>query len=138
MIGWRRQSRPASHRGAVVVEFALIFILLVLLLLGAVEFGRAWYVVHMLSSAAREGARVGAMLGGDDEEREAAIRARIGEVLEPVGLKDVKVHIQLSSGYGRPLRVEIERDFRTAAIGMLPQLEHLRLHGSAVFNQESP
>jgi hypothetical protein len=34
--------------------------------------------------------------------------------------------------------VEIERDFRTAAIGMLPQLEHLRLRGSAVFNQESP
>jgi hypothetical protein len=137
MIGWRH-SRPASHRGAVVVEFALIFILLVLLLLGAVEFGRAWYVVHMLSSAAREGARVGAMLGGDDEEREAAIRARIGEVLEPAGLMDVTVHIQMSSGYGRPLRVEIERDFRTAATGMLPQLEHLRLRGSAVFNQESP
>jgi len=121
----------------VAVEFALIFLLLVLLLLGAVEFGRAWYVVHMLSSAAREGARVGALLGGG-EDREAAIRARIGEVLGPVGHTDVVVHIDLSDGYGRPLRVEIERDFRTVATGLLPELEHLRLRGSAVFNQESP
>jgi len=131
----RATRRP--NRGAVAVEFALIFLLLVLLLLGAVEFGRAWYVVHMLSSAAREGARVGALLGGG-EDREAAIRARIGEVLGPVGLTDVVVHIDLSDGYGRPLRVEIERDFRTVATGLLPELEHLRLRGSAVFNQESP
>jgi Flp pilus assembly protein TadG len=121
----------------VVVEFALIFILLILLLLGAVEFGRAWYVVHMLSSAAREGARVGAMLGGG-EDREAAIRARIGEVLGPADMTDVTVDIQLSQGYGQPLRVAIERDFRTVATGLMPQLDHLRLRGSAVFNQESP
>ncbi len=135
MRNGRATRRP--NRGAVAVEFALIFLLLVLLLLGAVEFGRAWYVVHMLSSAAREGARVGALLGGG-EDREAAIRARIGEVLGPVGLTDVVVHIDLSDGYGRPLRVEIERDFRTVATGLLPELEHLRLRGSAVFNQESP
>ena len=75
MIGWRH-SRPASHRGAVVVEFALIFILLVLLLLGAVEFGRAWYVVHMLSSAAREGARVGALLGEPSAHRVSLVSSR--------------------------------------------------------------
>ena len=137
MIG-ERVKHSRSDRGAVVIEFALIFILLVLLLLGAVEFGRAWYVVNMLSSAAREGARVGALLGGGSAEREAAIRARIGEVLAPAGWKDVTIHIEMSGGYGQPLKVEVERDFRTSALRLLPQLENLRLHGSAVFNQETP
>jgi Flp pilus assembly protein TadG len=132
-----RKMDRARSRGAVVVEFALIFLLLVLMLLGTVEFGRAWYVVHVLSSAAREGARVGALMGGD-EDREAAIRARIGEILGPAGLTDVTVTIDLSNGYGRPLKVSIERDFSTVATGLLPQLEHLRLRGAAVFNQESP
>ena len=133
-----RRTRATSHRGAVAVEFALIFILLVLLLLAAVEFGRAWYTVNVLSSAAREGARVGAMQGGGDVDREAAIRARIGEVLASAGFSDVTVKIEMSQGYGQPLKVEIERDFRTTATRILPQLEHLRLHGSAVFNQETP
>jgi Flp pilus assembly protein TadG len=124
-------------RGAVVVEFALVTLLLILLLMGVVEFGRAWYTVHMLSSAAREGARVGAMLGGGDD-REAAIRARIAEVLTPTGVDEVTVNIQLSGGYGQPLRVEIERDFHTVAARLLPGLDELRLRGSAVFNQESP
>src|SRR5688572_30096044 len=96
----RRDDRRA--RGAVVVEFALVTLLLILLLMGVVEFGRAWYTVHMLSSAAREGARVGAMLGGRDD-REAAIRARIEEVLSPTGVDEVTVVIQLSGGYGQPL-----------------------------------
>jgi Flp pilus assembly protein TadG len=121
----------------VVVEFALVTLLLIVLLMGVVEFGRAWYTVHMLSSAAREGARVGAMLGGRDD-REAAIRARIEEVLSPTGVDEVTVVIQLSGGYGQPLRVTIERDFHTVAAQLLPGLDELRLRGSAVFNQESP
>ena len=132
----RRRNDPQA-RGAVVVEFALVTLLLILLLMGVVEFGRAWYTVHMLSSAAREGARVGAMLGGRDD-REAAIRARIAEVLTPTGVDEVTVNIQLSGGYGQPLRVEIERDFDTVAARLLPGLDELRLRGSAVFNQESP
>lgn len=47
-----------SERGAVAVEFALLAPILVMLLLGIMEFGRAYNVQISLSNAAREGARV--------------------------------------------------------------------------------
>lgn len=47
-----------KERGAVAVEFALLAPVLVMLLLGVMEFGRAYNVQITLSSAAREGVRV--------------------------------------------------------------------------------
>jgi hypothetical protein len=127
-----------SQCGAVLVEFALVALMFLALLVGATEFGRAWYTVHMLSSAAREGARVGALMGGGGD-REAAIRARIGEVLEPAGFDDYQVSIALSGGYGEPLRVEIESPFQTVVTRLIPLNDPpLSLKGSAVFNQELP
>jgi hypothetical protein len=114
--------------------------MLVVLLVAATECGRAWYTVHMLSSAAREGARVGALLGGG-AEREAAIRARVGEVLEPTGIDEFEVEILLreGDGYGKPLRVEVRNDFQTIAPRLLPGLGGpLALKGAATFNQEIP
>ena len=48
----------ASERGAVAVEFAILAPILIMLLLGIMEFGRAYNVQITLSNAAREGARV--------------------------------------------------------------------------------
>ena len=48
----------ASERGAVAVEFAILAPLLIMLLLGIMEFGRAYNVQITLSNAAREGVRV--------------------------------------------------------------------------------
>ncbi|MET3140391.1 UNVERIFIED_ORG: Flp pilus assembly protein TadG [Arthrobacter sp. UYEF2] len=48
----------ASERGAVAVEFAIVAPLLVLLLLGIMEFSRAYNAQATLSAAAREGVRV--------------------------------------------------------------------------------
>lgn len=50
--------KPASERGAAAVEFALILPILVSLLIGIVEFGRAYNAQITLTAAAREGARV--------------------------------------------------------------------------------
>lgn len=47
-----------SERGAVAVEFALLAPVLVMLLLGIMEFGRAYNVQTTLTNAAREGVRV--------------------------------------------------------------------------------
>jgi Flp pilus assembly protein TadG len=45
------------RRGQALVEFALIVPMLLLLVMGVVEFGRAWNVYQTLTDAAREGAR---------------------------------------------------------------------------------
>ena len=50
-----------NERGATAVEFALIVPLLILLVLGIAEFGRAFQVQGTLSAAAREGVRLMAL-----------------------------------------------------------------------------
>jgi Flp pilus assembly protein TadG len=65
----RTQKRNASFfndRGQAVVEFALVLPFLLLLALGVVEFGRAWMTMNILTSAAREGARIAAIVGAED------------------------------------------------------------------------
>ena len=48
----------STERGAVAVEFALLAPILVMLLLGIMEFGRAYNCRASLTNAAREGVRV--------------------------------------------------------------------------------
>ena len=55
------RQRLRSERGASAVEFAFIAPVLILLVLGIVEFGRAFQVQGTLSAAAREGVRTMAL-----------------------------------------------------------------------------
>lgn len=64
-----------SERGAVAVEFALLAPVLVMLLLGIMEFGRAYNAQVTLSSAAREGVRVMAIGNSPDAARAAVKNA---------------------------------------------------------------
>ena len=50
-----------EERGAAVVEFAIIFPVLIVLLFGMIDFGRAFFLRNNLVAAVREGARVGAV-----------------------------------------------------------------------------
>jgi Flp pilus assembly pilin Flp len=56
-LGWRR-----DERGAVAVEFALVAPLLLLLLLGGIDWGYYFLVGEIVANAAREGARAGALV----------------------------------------------------------------------------
>lgn len=67
------QDRLRDERGATAVEFALIVPLLIVLLLGIAEFGRAFQVQGTLSAAAREGVRVMA-LQNDPTAARTAVR----------------------------------------------------------------
>lgn len=64
-----------EERGAVAVEMALLMPILVLLLLGIMEFGRAYNAQVTLTNAAREGVRVMAIKNVENEARTAAISA---------------------------------------------------------------
>jgi len=66
-----------SERGAVAVEFALLAPVLVMLLLGIMEFGRAYNVQVSLSSAAREGVRVMAITNNPTGARTAVKNAAV-------------------------------------------------------------
>lgn len=67
----------ASERGAVAVEFAIVAPLLVMLLLGIMEFSRAYNAQASLSAAAREGVRVMAISSNVTAARTAAKNAAV-------------------------------------------------------------
>lgn len=66
-----------SERGAVAVEFAILAPILVLLLLGIMEFGRAYNVQASLTNAAREGVRVMAISNDQTAATTAAKNAAV-------------------------------------------------------------
>ena len=67
--------RERSERGAVAVEFAILLPLLLMLVLGTIEFGRAYNAQITLTNAARDGVRVMAIANDPAEARKKAIAA---------------------------------------------------------------
>lgn len=74
--------RARSERGAELIEFALVFPLLLLLVLGMVDFGFLFQRYEVLTNAAREGARIGVLPSYTD----ADIRARVCSYIQGSGL----------------------------------------------------
>lgn len=77
-----------SERGAAAVEFALLAPVLIMLLLGIMEFGRAYNAQITLSNAAREGVRVMAINNSQSAAKVAT--KNVAGALNP-GLKDEKI-----------------------------------------------
>jgi Flp pilus assembly protein TadG len=76
----------SSQKGAAVVEFAILALLLLVFVFGIIEFGFLWVQSHYIANAAREGARVAAKIKGTDtadvDAREAAATDAATEYLE--------------------------------------------------------
>jgi Flp pilus assembly protein TadG len=64
-----------SERGAAAVEFAILLPLLLMLVLGTIEFGRAYNAQITLTNAARDGVRVMAIANDPAGAKTAAINA---------------------------------------------------------------
>jgi Flp pilus assembly protein TadG len=79
----------ASERGAVAVEFAILVPVLVMLLLGIMEFSRAYNAQASLSAAAREGIRVMAITG---KTADATIAAQSAAASLSPGLQGTDMH----------------------------------------------
>ena len=72
-----------GERGAAVVEFALVVPILLMLLVGIIEFGRAYNVMISIQGASREGARALA-LGRPAGEVESTTRGSTSVAIDTV------------------------------------------------------
>jgi Flp pilus assembly protein TadG len=85
--------RFRSERGAELVEFALVFPLLLLVTLGIVDFGLMFQRYEVLTNAAREGARVSVLPGYNSPD----VIARVNQYLQATSLSAVTVNTSVGA-----------------------------------------
>lgn len=106
MIRLRKRRFNRDQRGQALVEFALVLPILLILLLGIIDFARAWNVYQVLTDAGREGAREAVVANGLDvaEVQTIVITAasRAG-----IGLSTADVTVALGQDRGDPTTVTV-------------------------------
>ena len=112
--------RRGSLRAQDLIEFALVFPVLMLLLFGVIDFGRIFHVLIAISNAAREGARYGVIYGID---RSGGVYTINESVIDAAAIQEASnFNLQLtadqvtpscpsSCGAGLPLRVVVTDSF---------------------------
>jgi len=102
-MDWRPSSgRKARDRGATAVEFALVLPLLLLLVCGIIDFGRALNAQITLTQAAREGARLEAF--GDPS---AAVQARTAAAAPNLSGVSVSIAASCAPGAGPAANAQV-------------------------------
>jgi Flp pilus assembly protein TadG len=122
-----------NEKGQSLVEFAFAVPMLLLLVFGIAEFGRAWMTQNILTGAAREAVRVLAVpapLGGPD-----AANARAVAVLESAGITTAAISVVDNTAF-LAVRVDITYNFPTAVAGFFPGLDNIPLSSTTTMRRE--
>jgi Flp pilus assembly protein TadG len=103
------RSRIADQRGTAIVEMALALPILLVMVLGALDLGRAVYTRNMLANAARDGARFAAI----DPNNSTCIKTVASRIGAPAGLTSSDVSISFPSGVDidQPVRVTVTKTY---------------------------
>jgi Flp pilus assembly protein TadG len=122
-----------NEKGQSLVEFAFAVPMLLLLVFGIAEFGRAWMTQNILTGAAREAVRVLAVpapVGGPD-----AANARAVAVLESAGITTAAISVVDNTAF-EAVRVDITYNFPTAVAGFFPGLDNIPLSSTTTMRRE--
>jgi Flp pilus assembly protein TadG len=76
-------------KGNAIIEFALLLPLLLLIVFGITEFGRAWMTVNVMATATREGARLAVVTGPDVP----AVQQRVTDVLDAANITPTSITV---------------------------------------------
>jgi Flp pilus assembly protein TadG len=119
-----RLSNPEwrSDRGAELVEFALVLPLMLLMLLGIIDFGLLFQRFQVVTNAAREGARVATLPGYGDVD----IETRVTQFLTAGGLTEAptippptRTAVDLGGQCINVVTVTVEYPYSFSAVGAL-------------------
>ena len=109
-----------QERGAVAVEFAILLPLLLMLVLGTIEFGRAYNAQITLTNAARDGVRVMA-IANDPTAAKAAAKNAASSVSTTIPTSDVTLSTTTcSTGIQVTLTVKYTLSTITGIAGPFP------------------
>ncbi len=88
----------SNEKGQSLVEFALILPIMLLILFGIIQFGFIFNGQITVTSAAREGARLGAVGGDNEAIREQVRSAAVALLLEDLEDEDIVINIDETNG----------------------------------------
>ena len=111
MTTTHRPGRPGKEAGQEAVEFALLLPLLLLIVFGVLDLGRAFHAAVVVANASRVGARYAMNYPADTAEIKAAARAEADG--SGIVLTDGDIAVGCPSGCGSnlPVRVTVTYDF---------------------------
>lgn len=105
-----------DQRGAVAVEFALVFPLLILVLFGVVEYGAVYNAQLVVTGAAREAAREMAVTGDSAAARTAALDAAPG-LTPALAAGDIAISGVCAPGADVTVTISYAKPFLTGIFG---------------------
>jgi hypothetical protein len=127
-----------SNKGAAVVEFALVAMMLFLVVIAMAEFSRAWMLLGVMNGAARVGARYASILP-DVENNLGAVETKVREVLYLSKIPDGDIQVNVLAGptVGDPVTVNVIVLFHTSFAHLFPRLDELPLRASCSMRRET-
>jgi len=112
------------------VEFALVVPLLLFLVVGIFEFGRAWMTKNLVTGAAREAVRMFAV-----NNNTVAANARADNILSSGGL-DLSRRTIANNISDNTVSYTINYDFPTVIVGFIPGLDNITLSSTTTMRKE--
>lgn len=105
-----------GERGQALVEFAITVPILLTLLLGIVDFARAWNVYQVLTDAGREATRLAVV---DNGSTEADVRLAVRQAAARAGIvvEDADITIAEGAARGDPTTVSISHGYTLRWVG---------------------
>ena len=121
-----------GERGAAVVDFVLVLLVLLPLVLGILQLALVLHVRNTLASAAAEGARHAAVAGSSAPAGRAKVQALVDGALSPELVRSVAVRPALVGG-APGYEAVVEAD--VSVLGLGGPGVHIRVTGHAIAEQ---
>ncbi len=122
-----------DQRGQSLVEFALVVPVFVTILFGIIEFSRMFETMNVVTSAAREGARVAAVTAPDGSQVQSAAQS----VLNAGGVGGNATITVGGPGSGNMVTVTVSINYTPLTGSIIPGLSSMQITKSAVMRWES-
>lgn len=130
-----------EERGAMVVEFGLVVPILLLLVFGIIDFGRAYYTLNNLTSAVREGVRRAVVLedpmSADAQKEIKDVVVNFSQPLSGPPMDPADVIVTMHDGTTPDARIEVQASYEMPLITpLVGQFGPFTLTQRAVFRWE--